>query len=80
MKGTLTLSQTSHTSLLKTLGKGEIACDKQFLLIPQCFLPFGELSSVFNKFEIVLCKLLQFGSVLNLPLGKVLRVKKLARV
>ena len=26
-------------SLLKTLGKGEIACDKQFLLYPQCFLP-----------------------------------------
>ena len=28
------------TSLLKTLGKGEIARNKQFLLFPQCFLPF----------------------------------------
>ena len=27
------------TRLLKTLGKGEIACNKQFLLFPQCFLP-----------------------------------------
>ena len=28
-----------RASLLKTLGKGEIARDKQFLLFPQCFLP-----------------------------------------
>ena len=27
------------TSLLKTLGKGEIARNEQFLLFPQCFLP-----------------------------------------
>ena len=27
------------TSLLKTLGKGEIACNEQFFLYPQCFLP-----------------------------------------
>ena len=27
------------TSLLKTLGKGEIARNKQFLLFPQCLLP-----------------------------------------
>ena len=28
------------TSLLKTLGKEEIARNEQFLLFPQCFLPF----------------------------------------
>ena len=28
-----------ETSLLKTLGKGEIAHNEQFLLFPQCFLP-----------------------------------------
>ena len=46
------------TSLLKTLWeKGEIACNEQFLLFPQCFLLFGELSVIFMKFEIVVCKL-----------------------
>ena len=28
-----------ETSLLKTVGKGEIARNEQFLLFPQCFLP-----------------------------------------
>ena len=44
----LTLSQTSpclelrdcSTSLLKTLGKEKNAHNEQFLLFPQCFLPF----------------------------------------
>ena len=42
----LTLSKTSpgflrvcRTSLLKTLGKGEITPYEQFLLFPLCFLP-----------------------------------------
>ena len=29
------------TSLENTVGKGEIARNEQFLLFPQCFLPFG---------------------------------------
>ena len=38
-----TLSQTGFlcacsTSLLKTLGKGEIALNEQFLSFPQCFI------------------------------------------
>ena len=43
---TLTLSQTSlvfymyAVKVFKTLGKGEIARFEQFLLVPQCFLPF----------------------------------------
>ena len=36
------------TSLLKTLGKGEIACNKQLLLFPHCFLPFGETFRYFH--------------------------------
>ena len=44
----LTLSQTSPgfyvsavyvTSLENSVGKGEIACNEQFLLFPQCFQP-----------------------------------------
>ena len=42
------------------VGKGKIACNKQFFLFLQCFLPFGELSAIFIKFKIV-CKLFQFG-------------------
>ena len=28
--------------------KGEIGCDKQFLLFPQCFLPYMFLFSILN--------------------------------
>ena len=42
----LTVSQTNpdfmclqYKSFGNTVGKGEIACNKQFLLFPQCFLP-----------------------------------------
>ena len=55
----LTLSQTSpgfYMSAVEvfenTVGKGEIACNEQFLLFPQCLL-FGELSAIFIKFKIV---------------------------
>ena len=58
------------TSLSQTLGKGETACNKQFLLFPQCFLPFEELYAIFIKFKIVICKLFQFGWVQNLSFGK----------
>ena len=52
-----------RASLLKTLGKGEIARNEQFLLFPQCFLPFGELSTIFIRLEIAVCKLFHFRSV-----------------
>ena len=42
-----------------TVGKGEIARNEQFLLFPQ----FRELSAIYIKFEIVICKLFQFGRV-----------------
>ena len=43
-----------------TMGKGEIAHNKQFLLFPQCL---QLVSAIFVKFEIVVCKLFQFGRV-----------------
>ena len=54
-----------NTSLLKTpWEKGEIAHNEQFLLFPHSvFQPFGELSAIFVKFEIVLCKRFQFERV-----------------
>ena len=42
----------------------------QFLLFPHCFLSFRELSAIFIKDEIVICKLFQFERVLNLLFGK----------
>ena len=36
------------------------------------FYPYGELSSIFIEFKIVVCNLLQFGRVQNLSFGKVL--------
>ena len=61
-----------YKSFENTVGKGEIACKEQFLLFLQCFFfyLFGELSAFFDKFEIVLCKVFQFGRVLNLSFGK----------
>ena len=47
-----------HKSFENTVGKGEIARNEQFLLFPQCFLTaFGELSAIFVKFGVVVCKL-----------------------
>ena len=37
------------------------------------FSPFIEIVDIFIKFEIVVCKLFQFGSVWNLLFGKGLR-------
>ena len=44
--------------LENTVGRGEITRNGQFLLFLQCFLPVrSELSVIFIKFEIVVCKL-----------------------
>ena len=48
-----------------TEGKGEIACNEQFLLFLSVFYVFEELSANFIKFAIVFCKLFQFGRVLK---------------
>ena len=53
-----------YKSFENTVGKGEIACNKQFLFFPQCFL------SIFIKFEIVIRMLFQFETNKNLLFGK----------
>ena len=40
------------------------------------FYLFGELSVIFNQFEIVVCNLFHFGRVYNLLFGKGLKVVK----
>ena len=57
-KQVLVFTCLHYKSLENTVGKGEIARKEQFLLFPQCFLnPFTEFSTIFIKFEIVICKL-----------------------
>ena len=62
-KQALVFTCLQYKSFENTMGKGEIAHNEQFLLFPQCFYLFEELSAVFIKFEIVVCKLFQFGRV-----------------
>ena len=51
------------TSLENTVRKGEIARNEQFSFSQSVFSPFGELSAIFIKLKIVVCKLFQFGIV-----------------
>ena len=37
-----------YNSFEYTVGKGEIACNEQFLLFPQCFLPFWRTFQYFH--------------------------------
>ena len=41
------------------MGKGEIARNKLFLFSHSVFHLSGDLSDIFNKFEIIVCKLCQ---------------------
>ena len=50
-------------SFENTVGKGEVARNDQFLLFPQCFYPFGELSAIFIKVEIIVCIFFFFFSL-----------------
>ena len=51
-------------SLLKTLWEKEkLLVTSNFSFSHSVFYPFGELSTIFIKFEIVICKLFQFGRV-----------------
>ena len=59
-----------YKSFENTVGKGEIARNKQFLLVTSnfsfshsVFYLFEELSAIFVKFEIVICKPFQFEKV-----------------
>ena len=52
------------TSLLKTLReKKKLLVTSNFSFSHSVFNPFGELNAIFIKFEIVFCKLFQFGRV-----------------
>ena len=52
--------RVSSTSLLKTVGKGEIALTEQFLFFSQCFLPVWR---IFSSFHLILDCHLQTVSV-----------------
>ena len=74
---TLTLSQTTlvftclqDKSFENTVGKRRNCTNTEFLIFHNVFYSFGELSAVFIKFEIVLCKLFQFRRAKNLPFGR----------
>ena len=52
------------TSLLKTMWEKEkLLVTSNFSYSPSVFYLFGELSDIFIKFKIVICKLFQFGRV-----------------
>ena len=57
------------TSLLKALREKE-----KFSFPPSVFYHLGELSAILIKFEIVVCKIFQFGRVKNFLFGKWLRI------
>ena len=59
-----------YESFENTVGKGKIACNEQFLRFQQCFLPLWRTFHYFIEFEIVVCKLFQFGRAKNLSFGK----------
>ena len=49
--------------------KEKLLIKSNFFFSHSVFYPFGQLSSIFVKFEIVVCKLFQFGRVENLSSG-----------
>ena len=58
-------------SLLKTLWEKEkLLVVSNFSFSHNAFYLFEELSAIFIKFKIVICKLFQFGRVQNLSFGK----------
>ena len=62
-------------SVLKTMWKKEKSLvTSNFSFSHSVFYLFRELSAIIIKFEIVFCKLFQFGRVQSLPFGKRLKV------
>ena len=65
------------TSLFEnTAGKGEIACNEQFLLFPQCFLPIWKTFFYFHQIQNYRLQTFSFWRVENLPFGKGLILSK----
>ena len=57
---TLVFTCVKYKSFENTVGKGEIAHKEQFLLFPHSvFYLFEELSAIFFKFKIVICKVFE---------------------
>ena len=63
------------TGLLKTLGKGETAHNKQFLLFPQCFLSIWKAFCHFNQRRNCRLQTLSIWKTLNLSFAKGLNTK-----
>ena len=83
----LTLSQTSlgfYVSAVqvfrKQCGKSRNCSYRAISPFPSVFYRFGELSAIFIKFEIVVCKLFEIGRVQNLSFGKALSVSSFSEV
>ena len=55
--------------------KEKLLITSNFSFSHSVFYLFGKLSAIFIRFKIVVCKLFQFGRVLNLSFGKELRNK-----
>ena len=63
------------TSLLKTLWEKEkLLVTSNFSSSHSVFYPFGQLSAILIKLEIVVCQCFEFERVKNLSFGKELRV------
>ena len=59
------------TSLLETLWEKEkLLVTSNFSFSHSVFYLFEELSAIFVKLKIVVCKVFEFGQVLNLSFGK----------
>ena len=48
-KQALVFTCLQYKSFKNTVGKGEIACNEQFLLLPQCFLPIWRTFYQFHQ-------------------------------
>ena len=65
------------TSLLKTLWEKEkLLVTGNFSFSHSVFYLFAEFPAIFMEFEIVVCKLFQFGKVWNSSFGKALTTSK----
>ena len=72
-KEALVFTCLQYKSIENTVGKGEIARNEQFLLVPQCFYPLEELTCIFIKFKIIICKLSVWKSLIFFSFGKGLK-------
>ena len=73
----LTLFQTSPCFNVCSVCLTKALWEEEKLLVPNnfsfsysVFYPFGELPAIFMKSKTVICRLFQFGRVLNLSFGK----------